>query len=208
MSIQHPTLKAEVLYVIGRATAPLSTPEIYDRCEQAEDVAQISKAVWQLANEGRIERIDGEGRARYRLVDGQKAPAPAGKAGRSKAVQRDDAKRESTAAMAEICGRKNMRRSDPANPPAPAEKNTVAEAEKMVAATLRELAAEYSAPPESTSNKADASLADAILARLKRDLAPVFGKPVVSDLDISTAPGIITINVERVEIHISVGVQA
>lgn len=92
MSVQHPNLKAELLYLIGRATAPMSSADLYEKCELADEIVQVSKAISNLVADGKVVRVEGEGRARYALAAGVAAPAPAGKAGRSKAVQADDAK--------------------------------------------------------------------------------------------------------------------
>ena len=177
MKITHPNLRAELIYLIGRASAPVTSAELYDRCELADDVVKVSKALNNLCELGKIERAPGEGRARYILPAGTKTSAPAGKAGRSKAVQRDDSTRADVLPAA---------REPAENPPKPAT---------------------ATAPAPDHIVDANKMLADAILARLKRDLAPLFGKPVVSDLDITTAPGAIHISVDRVEINISVGVQ-
>lgn len=196
MKITHPNLRAELIYLIGRASAPVTSAELYDRCELADDVVKVSKALNNLCELGKIERAPGEGRARYVLPAGTKTSAPAGKAGRSKAVQRDDATRADVLPAA---------REPAENPPKPA--TATAPAPDHIVDANKMLADAHRAPPEPTQAKADAKLADAILARLKRDLAPLFGKPVVSDLDITTAPGAIHISVDRVEINISVGVQ-
>ena len=197
MKITHPNLRAELIYLIGRASAPVTSAELYDRCELADDVVKVSKALNNLCELGKIERAPGEGRARYVLPAGTKTSAPAGKAGRSKAVQRDDSTRADVLPAA---------REPAENPPKPA--TAAAPAPNDVEqARLALLARAHRAPPEPTQAKADAKLADAILARLKRDLAPLLGKSVLGDLDITTAPGAIHISVDRVEINISVGVQ-
>ena len=53
--------------------------------------------------------------------------------------------------------------------------------------------------------QADARLADAIIARLKRDLA-LFRTPLAGGVDVTTAPGTISISLEQVEIttHINI----
>ena len=92
MSYEHKTLRDEILFVLGRASAPLTGAEIYERAKLADEMKQVSKALNALKGDEKIVRVEGEGRARYRLADGQRAPAPAGKAGRSKAIQADDAR--------------------------------------------------------------------------------------------------------------------
>jgi len=83
MTIQHKSLKHEILFVLGRASGPLDSAEIYERCELAEEIKRVSDALWILRNEGKIAFAEGEGRKRYVLADGVTAPAPAGKAGRT-----------------------------------------------------------------------------------------------------------------------------
>ena len=53
--------------------------------------------------------------------------------------------------------------------------------------------------------QADARLADAIIARLKRHLS-VLRSPMASGVEVTTAPGTISINLEQVEIttHINI----
>lgn len=91
MSFEHKTLRDEILFVIGRATTPLNSGEIFERAKLAVEMKQVSKTLCALQELEKIVRVPGDGRARYRLAEGQRTPAPAGKAGRSKAVQADDA---------------------------------------------------------------------------------------------------------------------
>lgn len=93
MSFEHKSLRDEILFLLGRATSPLNSGEIFERAKLADYLEQVSKALWALKDDEKIVRVPGDGRARYRLAEGQRAPAPAGKAGRSKAVQADDAAR-------------------------------------------------------------------------------------------------------------------
>ncbi|GBL46245.1 hypothetical protein SFMTTN_2058 [Sulfuriferula multivorans] len=87
MSEQHKSLRDEILFVLGRASAPLNTGEIYERCQLAEEVKAVANAVWGLRTAGKIELIDAPGRKAYKLADGTKVPAPAGQAGRPKAAE-------------------------------------------------------------------------------------------------------------------------
>lgn len=190
--MKHKSLRDEILYVIGRATAPLSGPEVYERVELAEEMKQVSNALFQLKDAEKIVRVDGDGRARYRLADGVAAPAPAGKAGRSKAVQKDDAQQ----AAAPI-----RPAAQEAGPPAldiPAHDNTA----PKEPATLRERAAAeaaYRKSDGSTPYKSDAALADAILARLKRQLTPT-----LAELEASVGLDRLNvhIHIEQVDIHL------
>lgn len=86
MSVQHKSLKDEILFIVGRASEPLDNSQIYERCELAEEVKRVSDALWVLRTEGKIAFAEGEGRKRYVLANGTSAPAPAGKAGRQAAA--------------------------------------------------------------------------------------------------------------------------
>jgi hypothetical protein len=83
MSVEHKSMRDEVLFVIGRASEPLDSGKIYERCELADEMKQVSNAIFQLKAAGKIVNAEGEGRARYLLASGTPAPAPAGKAGRA-----------------------------------------------------------------------------------------------------------------------------
>lgn len=211
--IKHTSLKSELLYLIGRASAPMSGAELYERCELADEIVQVSKAIANLQSDGKIVRAPGEGRARYALADGVAAPAPAGKTGRSKAVQADDAARVAPAAPNHFVDVNKTVGDHEQAPPVidiPAfddwRAKGRAEAAHHAAATGRVLRKAY----KHEARRSDESLADAIIARLKRDLGPLLRPPITADLDVvtTTAPGAIHISVESVEINISIGVGA
>lgn len=82
MTIQHKSLRDEILYILGRASEPLDSGQIYERCTLAEEVKRVSDALWILRTDGKIAFAEGDGRKRYVLASGVAAPAPAGKAGR------------------------------------------------------------------------------------------------------------------------------
>lgn len=193
---QHPSLKAELLYLIGRATSPLSSADLYERCELADDVIKVSKALANLQADSKVVRVEGPGRARYKLADGVATPAPAGKAGRSKAVQQDDAAQ--AAAPIRPAADPGLPRLDiPAGgvaPTVPAEPRTMREKGRVEAAfqrakkdTARELA------------PSDAALADAIIANLKRRLAPQLGGLATS---VGVEPLAVHIHIDQVDIHL------
>lgn len=171
-AIKHPNLKAELLYLIGRASTPLSSAELYERSELADETVQVSKALCNLQSDGKIVRAPGEGRARYTLADGVTAPAPAGKAGRSKAVQADDAAAANAAPLTGI---------RPAADHFPG-------ARKMVAADPVPLAGAFDA----------ARLADAIIARIKKH----FTRPENELEVIPGHTPEIHIHIEQVDIHL------
>lgn len=227
--IKHPSLKAELLYLIGRANAPLSCTELYEKCELADEVAQAAKALANLQSDGKIVRVPGEGRARYTLAAGVAAPAPAGKAGRPKAEQADDA-----AHFAPLTGIRPMPESCESGPPA-LDIPTLADSGISLQGAAGKTQRAVSEPPEldippqgdprakgraeaahhaaaaervlgkadkHKASRSDESLADAIIARLKRQLGESMPR-INTDLDITTAPTAITINVQRVEINLS-----
>jgi hypothetical protein len=87
MSVEHKSLRDEILFVIGRASAPLSSGEIYERCDLADEMKQVSNALFQLHAAEKITRNKDDGKLTYTLNKGVSAPAPAGKAGRPAAVE-------------------------------------------------------------------------------------------------------------------------
>lgn len=82
MTVQHKSLRDEILFILGRASEPLDSGQIYERCTLAEEVKRVSDALWILRTDGKIAFAEGDGRKRYVLASGVAAPAPAGKAGR------------------------------------------------------------------------------------------------------------------------------
>lgn len=82
MTMQHKSLRDEILFVVGRSSLPLNSGEIYERVELADEMKQVSNALFQLTAAEKLTRVEGEGRVRYVLAEGVSAPAPAGKAGR------------------------------------------------------------------------------------------------------------------------------
>lgn len=201
--IQHTSLKGELLYLIGRASAPPSGAELYERCELADEIAKVSKALANLQSDGKIERVAGDGRARYKLAAGVAAPAPAGKSGRSKAVQADDAARS-----APLTGiRPDMESGPPALDIPPLDDSGTSH-QGAAGKTQRRAHPQPADHAAAVGNKFEAAgLADAIIARLKRDLGPLLRPQMTADLDVvtTTAPGAIHISVESVEINISIG---
>lgn len=215
--IKHTTLKGELLYLIGRASAPLSGAELYERCELADEIAKVAKALANLQSDGKIVRVPGEGRARYKLADGVAAPAPAGKIGRSKAVQADD----SHTRPARIVVAPDETKPAPGLPaidiPAPRESAPPYREKGRIEAALRRAekgAAERSEPAAAKPTEDDeiargldqveehvkaARLADAILARVKRQLAPTL-------CELEAAAGLdrlhVHVHIEQVDIHL------
>lgn len=209
--IQHTSLKAELLYLIGRASAPLSGAELYERCELADEIVQVSKALANLQSDGKIVRVPGEGRARYTLADGVAAPAPAGKAGRSKAVESCESGppaldiptlADPGISLQGAAGKTQRAVSEPPeldiHPQGDWRAKGRAEAAHHAAAAERVLGK----ADKHKASRGDESLADAIIARLKRQFGESMPR-INTDLDITTAPAAITINVQRVEINLS-----
>ena len=200
--IKHTTLNNELLYRIGRASTPLSSAELYERCELADDITKIAKAINNLQSDGKIVRVEGEGRARYKIAPGMVAPAPAGKAGRSKAVQADDAAHGTPLSGVQPAPEPALPKIDipPLGAPdhvadaAPKEPQTEREKGRVEAAFWR---AKKSTARELATN--DARLADAIIARLKRQLAPTL-------CELEAAAGMdrlnVHIHIEQVDFHL------
>lgn len=199
MTIQHKSLKDELLYLIGRSTAPMSSADLYEKCELADEVTKVAKAVANLQSDGKIVRVEGDGRARYKLATGVAAPAPAGKAGRSMAVQKDDA------AHSRPPGLDIPQLGDH---PADAE---IAKGLDLVNAQLfaerladdPEVSGDLYARAKNSEQVAqqlsDERLADAIIARLKRQLAPTL-------CELEAAAGMdrmnVHIHIEQVDVHL------
>lgn len=221
--IQHKSLKDELLYLIGRASAPLSSADLYEKCELADEVAKVAKAVANLQSDGKIVRVTGEGRARYTLAPGVDAPAPAGKTGRSKAVQKDDAARgaaqtpPAAAAGIEIptLGTAAARKPKadrivvkavpitglrPAAEPSLPAIDIPPHDDAEIAQGLDQVEQHLSGAGKADAPGADASrLADAIIARLKRQLAPSFvGMDLADGLDRIA----VHIHIEQIDFHL------
>ncbi len=212
--IKHTTLKGELLYLIGRASSPLSSAELYERSELADEIVKVSKALANLQNDGKIVRVEGPGRARYKLADGVAAPAPAGKAGRSKAEQKDDtgapAKPDDAAGLLTVGYGKpltGIRPAPEAGPPAldiPGLGDHLAGLGGAAGQTVRR---EPEVDDEAVAKGLDqverqleaGHLADAIIARLKRQLAPTLA-------EMEAAIGLdrlnVHIHIEQVDIHL------
>lgn len=225
MIVQHKSLKDELLYLIGRATAPMSSAELYEKCELADEIAKVAKAVANLQGDGKIVRAPGEGRARYTLAAGVPAPAPAGKEGRSRAVQKDDAAAAQAAPLTGIrpavepglpvldipnlgdhlaglggAAGKTVRR--PAT--AAAADDEIGKGLDLVEQhAVPEVSGDlYARAKNSTQVEArlkDERLADAIIARLKRQLAPTL-------CELEAAAGMdrltVHIHIEQVDFHL------
>lgn len=68
MTTQPKTLRDEILHVLSRASAPMNTGEIYERCQLTDEIKRVVDAVYILRTEGRIEAVDAPGRKQYKLV--------------------------------------------------------------------------------------------------------------------------------------------
>lgn len=67
MTTRPKNLRDEILHILGRASQPMNTGEIYERCQLTDKIKRVVDAVYTLRIEGRIERIDAPGRATYRM---------------------------------------------------------------------------------------------------------------------------------------------
>lgn len=194
--VKHTTLKAELLYLIGRATAPMSSDELYERCELADEMKQVSNALFQLKDDEKIVRAPGEGRARYMLAPGVAAPAPAGKVGRPGITDPDAAQprpsRQASTADSTGLPKIEIPPLGSATPQKPADKRDRATPQARQAGRR-------TACPSS-----DAALADAIIARLKRDLEPLLRPSVSQALEVTSGADGLTIHVhiDQVDVHL------
>lgn len=206
MIIQHKTLKNELLYLIGRATAPMSSAELYDKCALADEIAKVAKAVATLQSDGKIVRVAGDGRARYTLAAGVPAPAPAGKEGRSKAVQKDDAAAAQSAPLTGIRPAAEPELPELPELPVLDIPNLGDHLAGAAGKTVRRPAPATAHDDEvgkgldlvEQQNSAE-RLADAIIARLKRQLAPTL-------CELEAAAGMdrlnVHIHIEQVDVHL------
>lgn len=215
MSVQHKTLRDEILFVIGRATIALNSSEIYERCTLADEMKQVSNAIFQLKDAGKIEAAEGDGRKRYKLADGLAAPAPAGKAGRPA-----EAPAEPAAGDMRAKGREEAahRRAEPGKPIAgvrPEPGLPVLDIPRLgesLGGAAGKTVRRDAEPPQSPDDdeiakgldqverQVDAEhLADAIIARLKRQLAPTL-------CEMEAAAGLdrlnVHIHIEQIDFHL------
>jgi hypothetical protein len=171
MTMQHESLRDEIVFVIGRSSLPLDSGEIYERVELADEMKQVSNALYQLTAAGKLARVEGDGRVRYVLADGVAAPAPAGKAGRP---------------------------TDAAPATAPLADPGIS-LEGAAGKTQRAKAADHIPQAGKMVEPSAESLADAILAKLRKQLS---AQAIHSDLLESPPAPIINIHIEQVDIHL------
>lgn len=198
-TIQHKSLKDELLYLIGRASAPLSSAELYEKCELADEMTKVAKAVANLQNDGKIVRVAGEGRARYKLAGGVATRAAASKVGPSSAVQKDDAAGLLTVGFP-VAGIRPVPEpglatldiptiGEPSAPVRPESGEGLPIDDKEIGKGLDQVERQLESE----------RLADAIIARLKRQLAPAFvGMDAADGLDRIA----VHIHIEQVDIHL------
>lgn len=199
MTIQHKSLRDEILFVIGRATAPLNSSEIYERCTLADEMKQVSNAIFQLKDLGKIAAAEGDGRKRYTLAPGVSAPAPEGKAGRP--PEASAAPAEPAAAAAPVTGT-SVGRSPirPAPEPGLPVLDIPKPAEAAPPACPGPVAGLFDERVEDLAAGSNAErLADAIIARLKRELAPTM-------CELEASAGLdrlnVHIHIEQVDFHL------
>lgn len=201
MTIQHKSLEDEILFILGRSSAPLDAGQVYERVELADEPKQVSNALYRMKHAKKITPVEHDSRRCYQLADGVAAPAPAGKSGRSRAVQKDDAAAAQSAPLTGIRPAVDpMRRTAPA-----------AAGDDEISKGL-DLVQQHAAPEVSGDLYAraknstqvedrlkDERLADAILARLKRQLAPTL-------CELEAAAGMdrlnVHIHIEQVDVHL------
>lgn len=201
MTVEHKSLRDEILFILGRSSSPLDSGQIYERCELAEEIKRVSDALWVLRTEGKIAFAAGEGRKRYVLAKGVATPAPAGKAGRPAAdpgLSLDGAAGSARRAPdAPSAGVQPAVESDP-NPLPVVDIPTLGEAAPPACPDPVEGLFDERVEGLAAGSNAE-RLADAIIARLKRQLAP-------TPCELEAAAGLdrlsIHIHIEQVDFHL------
>lgn len=181
------TQTEEILSIIRYAPGPIGAAGIYEQCKGIERMSDVSSLLSQLFSAGKVDRVEittDKNRRSYAYMLKKVPPAPAPEAETAAA---ETAAPEAAPARVRKPRAARVQAHEPARAPRPAD--------AAHAADLRESAMPAADP---------ASIADGMLARLKRALPT----QLAGDFEITTAPGSITVNVERVEIHISIGVAA
>jgi hypothetical protein len=197
------TTTDEILSIIRYAPGPIGAAGIYEQCKQVEDMNNLSSRLSQLHKAGRIVRheittINNRKAFAYTLpgasADGGAEPA-AGQSATPVHGSPPSAPQGDALSLGCTAGKAVRQRKPP--------KDSVAAALDGVEASL---AAAKSAPQRESAAADPAAIADGMLARARHQLGAALRAPLSGGVGITTAPGSITINVERVEIHINIGV--
>lgn len=204
-AIQHASLRAEILYLIGRSSAPLDCTELYEKCELADEISKVATALSNLKTDKKIVRVPGEGRARYKLAEGIPAPASAGKAGRRR-VEDPDAAPAAPGPTAPAASAEMVAALKTSRPLAERGRGDAAKPGKKTEREKGKIEAAFHRAKKSTARDfapSDAALADAIIARLKTDLGLML-RPSIGE-QIEAEPGAVGMNIhvhiEQVDIH-------
>jgi hypothetical protein len=188
MTMQHKSLEDEILFVIGRSSTPLDVGQLYERVELAEEIKQVSNALYRMKAAKKITRVEFESRRCYKLAAGVGAPAPAGKAGRPTDAAPAAAPLANSGISLEGAAGKTQRASHADTDPAVLRAGAAGAAERVLAK-----------PDKHKASRGDESLADAIIAKLRKQLSE---QAIPSELlEASPAP-IINIHIEQVDIHL------
>ena len=191
MTVQHKSLEDEILFLLGRSSTPLDVGQLYERAELAEEIKQVSNALYRMKAAKKITRVEFESRRCYKLADGVAAPAPAGKAGRPVA-----------AAPAEGAGLLTVGYGiPPADIPAIGDPGISLDgtAGKTQRAKPVKPKADHVAAAGKEIEPSAEDLADAILAKTKRLFAPM---PIELGTTAEPVQVHIHIHIEQVDFHL------
>lgn len=189
MSPQHKSLREEILYVLGRASAPLDSGQIYERCTLAEEIKRVGDALWVLRDTKKIVAVEGEGRKRYMLA--KDAPAPVLPAADPESAPAPETKPAAPAIEIPVLTAAKSKRG-------PYKKRTDAAAAPDV---VPGVAQQIKPVPEAAKAPVNAGkIADAMLAEVREQLGRQMTAPAES-LGEQRLP-VIHIHIEQVDIHL------
>jgi hypothetical protein len=191
MTMQHKSLEDEILFLLGRSSTPLDVGQLYERVELADEIKQVSNAIYRMKATKKIAPTAFEGRRAYKLADGVAAPAPAGKAGRP-----TDAA-PAAAPLGDVVGLPG----DTSVVVGAAGKATLADTDQAILRAGAAAAADrvLGKADKHKASRGDESLADAIIAKLRKQLSK---QAIPSELLESSPAPIIHIHIEQVDIHL------
>lgn len=175
----------EILSIIRYAPGPIDTASIYDKCKSVENIKDVSSRLSQLYNQGKLARTEiltANNRKGFSYSIPQKI------------AQKDRAGQDGALPVIPDL-------PPPPEPSIDAESKPIAEREKG------KIEAAFHRAKKSTAREfapSDASLADAIIARLKTDLGPMLRPYIGEPIEAVTGVGGLSVHVhiEQVDVHL------